>query len=336
MRNQYTAFSEGAALLDLTTRETVLDVRGADAEDYLQRMLSCDLRQVTRTAGGGVGRPGTLMTGKGKLVAVFSVFRVAGDSGDLFRVVVERSALTPLRDALERLVILEEVEFAAPDVAVLSVQGPEADRILQGESAGGEPLPSEPLAHFPLELGDGQRGAVVLHPRSPAGGWDLLVPASRRQMLIDSLVAEGVIPVDEDEIDRQRILAGIPRFGVDGTTENLPLEAGYDGAIAEGKGCFAGQEVVARIRTYGHVNRRLCRIRCDSESLPSTDAEVRQVGEPNDEQGPVIGRVTSATRTPDGASSIALGFIRYRHAIIGTRLEIDGAGEAEIDLVIGG
>ena len=342
------AFSSGAALLDLGEREALLEVRGGDAEDYLQRRISCDLRRASAIPGGGAAIPGTLMTAKGKLIAPFVLWRVprasAGPAAERFLLSVERPALAPLRAELERLVILEEVEIAERPLSILSVQGPAADRVLQGESAGGEPLPARPLEFATLEIGAPEPGLVMRRSRSPAGGFDLIVPSAAREGLRARLATEGALPVGEAAIERHRIAAGIPRFGVDATSENLPTECGYDDAIAYDKGCYAGQEVVARIRTYGHVNRRLCRLRIAGGTVPRVGAEIRAASgpEPAPEEGSgpgdpprAIGAVTSADRAPVGDHAVALGSVRYRSAIAGSTVVVDGAGDAVIDLVIG-
>jgi len=343
------AFSAGAALLELGEREGVLEVRGRDAADYLQRRLSADIRRVVLSGETGRGAPACLLTGKGKLIAPLRVLRLGAAPGSgasagpgapadgRFLLLVERPALAPLAEGLASLVILEEVEIAERDLAILSVQGPAADRVLHGESAGGEPLPAGPHEWVSLDVGAAERGIVLRAARSPAGGFDLILPAGRREAVRSRLVAEGALPVGEEAIERHRIAAGIPRFGVDATAENLPTECGYDDAIAYDKGCYAGQEVLARIRTYGHVNRRLCRLRLAGEGLPPIGAELRAAEEPDKS----IGAITSAARDPGGEGgegtgrAVALASVRHRHVRPGALLSIDGGGAATIDLVIG-
>lgn len=337
MADEDRAFREGAALLDLGGRETVLEVRGRDAEDYLQRRLSCDLRRATATPGGGAAIPGTLMNAKGKLIAPFVLWRVpaakvapGAPAGERFRLAVERTALDPLREGLERLVILEEVQIALAELAILSVQGPTADRVLHGESAGGEPLPAAPLAFAALEVGAAEPGLVMRRSRSPAGGFDLLVPAGVREGLHARLEREGARTVGEEAIERHRIAAGIPRFGIDATSENLPTECGYDDAIAYDKGCYAGQEVVARIRTYGHVNRRLCRLLLAGDVLAPIGAELRAEEEPEK----AIGAITSAAREPGGKGVIALARVNRRHARAGQGLRYGNIGNGRVTAVV--
>ena len=325
------AFLEGVALLDLDEREAVLEVRGADAEDFLQRMISCDLRKVPATAAGGGGLPGTLMTGKGKLIAPFQIHRlIHGTSEARFWLFAERGAVTALETALEKFVILEDVTFHRPEVAILSLQGPEADRQLEGESAGGDPLPAEELARVRVDLGPAGEAWVIRRTRCPAGGWDFVLPRSEKGRLLDHWRSGGAIDAGEESIDRFRILVGEPRFGVDATEQNLPPEVGYDAAIAYDKGCYAGQEVVARIRTYGHVNRRLCLVRGEAPVAPGDEL---RVGEGDEEK--VVGQATSATENPSGEGWVALAVVRYRHANPEGELVSPGGARLTIERVIG-
>ena len=328
MNSAHAPFLEGAALLSLDAEETCLRVTGREAEDYLQRMVSCDLRRATESAEGGRSVVGTLMTGKGRLVAPFRLVREEGRAG--FLLIVERAAHDALREALERLVILEDVSFEDPGLQLLSVQGPAADACLRGESAGGEALPTEEGAWVPLELAPG-RGLVLRTRRSRAGGWDLLLPAAVAEKVAGALQAAGATPADEATIEAHRILAGIPRFGRDATGENLPPEVGLDAAIAYDKGCYAGQEVVARIRTYGHVNRRLCL--CSAPIAPAPGGELRDPeGEP---EARPIGAVTSSAVTPRGGGAF-LASIRYRHAVPGAALLLAGGERGIVERVLGG
>ncbi len=337
------AFLEGAVLLDRTGSEAVLEVRGDDASDYLQRMLSCDLRKLTGDPDRGQGSLGVLMTGKGRLIAPFMVHRMTetgrdGESENCasFWFLLESSVLDGFEAALERLVILEDVSFFRPKVAILSVQGPGADAALLGESVGGEPLPGKEGERVRLELGGGAHAWVVNRPRCLFGGWDFVVPIDLRDSLAAGILERGAIEcADESAVERHRILAAIPRFGVDGTEANLPPEAGYDAGIAYDKGCYAGQEVVARIRTYGHVNRRLCALNLLGSSVPPVAAKIRTLPVEGEEEGKVVGEITSATLDPRSGCAVALGFVRYKKAVLDQPLEIVGVGRATITAVIG-
>ncbi len=325
-------FISGAALLDLTAREAVLEVSGADSEDFLQRMISCDVRKTTLDRSSGVAIPGTLMTGKGKLVAVFDLHRIESE-GPCFWLVVERSAIDPLREALERMVILEEVNIEEPDLAISSIQGPKAMEALIEIGIDGLDAKAADLNRMSAVVESLGTVSVIRKQRSSESGWDVIVQTPRWQKLQELLLANDAVELVTDQaIDAQRVLTGIPRFGVDASTKNLPPEVGYDAAVAEGKGCYSGQEVVARIRTYGHVNRRLVQVELRGAELPSNGAEI--FASENGERGKSIGHVTSSAVDSQESRSIALGFVRYKKAVVGEPLFVEES-EARILRVVG-
>ena len=115
-------------------------------------------------------------------------------------------------------------------------------------------------------------------------------------------VPAAVPLLDDVELERLRIQAGTPRFGLDIDDRVLPAEAGLDErAISFTKGCYPGQEPIARLRYRGHANRSLRVLRLESGPVPSRDAEVHS-GER------AVGRVTSAV--PDGDGALALAYVR--------------------------
>jgi folate-binding protein YgfZ len=131
-----------------------------------------------------------------------------------------------------------------------------------------------------------------------------------------ALEAAGSQPVPEETAEILRLEAARPRFGSDMDSTNLPDEMGLAGAISTTKGCYVGQEVVARLRTYGRVNKRLVRFRFPERAIPPGTALRR----PDDEAPARIeaGRVSSSTVSP-ALGPIGLGFA-FRDIADGDRL----------------
>jgi len=124
--------------------------------------------------------------------------------------------------------------------------------------------------------------------------------------------------VAEDELELLRILAGTPRFGREIDERVLPAEAGLtERAVSFTKGCYPGQEPVARLHNRGHVNRGLRVLRIDAGEPPSYDAEISF-------EGKAVGRVTSAVVDPDGGV-LALGYVRVE-VPAAAELTVAGAG----------
>ena len=306
-----------AARLDLRDSVGAALVHGADAEAYLQRQISGDLRKATPDR----GILSTLMTRKGKLVAAFELYRVPDGAG--FVVVCERTGLAPLLEGLERLVILEDVQFVAECAEVWSVQGPTATAVLNSAAGAALPDDAEERAVSSLSIGGAELRAVR-RARCAAGGWDLLVPADASDAVVAALETAGAEAVDAMEAETARIVAGIPRFGVDADDSNLPPESGYAGAISYDKGCYVGQEIVARIRTYGHVNKELRRIDV-SGGVPEVGAEVRH-------DDAAVGTVTSVAPAEGGA--VAIAYLKRAYLEPETTVEVV-VGESTCSATVG-
>ena len=119
-----------------------------------------------------------------------------------------------------------------------------------------------------------------------------------------------------------RIETGTPWYGVDIDDSNLPQEVGrIDRAVSFTKGCYIGQETIARIRTYGHVNRSLVGLKADGDSPVTSKSKVIRGGKE-------IGHVTSSVWSPSVNSMIALAYVRRGNQDPGTPVEIDIAGQA--------
>jgi tRNA-modifying protein YgfZ len=231
-------------------------VAGPDAEDYLQRMLSNDV-----TAGELV--PALLLTPKGRLVAPVRVWRRGQDD---FLLLTEPELGEVVRATLLRSRFAAKCEIE-PEEHVSTV--------VFGDAEG---LPGEiPGTVEVLDLT--VPGTLETDVRTPAPSTDLTVPGT----------------VNSDELERARIEAGVPAWGKELDDAILPAEAGLDEThISFTKGCYPGQEPIARLRHRGHVNRRLRVLEVDS-------------AQPGDEivlEGKAVGRVTSAV------PRLALAYVR--------------------------
>jgi aminomethyltransferase len=164
---------------------------------------------------------------------------------------------------------------------------------------------------------------VVSESRGGGEGFDLRFPLESLSSVLSLFEATGLfgppLLCPLSLLEAARIEAGIPRWGAELDENVLPDEAGLAerGAISYTKGCYIGQEIVARIKTYGHVNRLLVRLVVDGEPPPpGSEALV---------EGEKAGRVTSATPVAATGRAIALAYVKREHAAPGTRLTVSTA-----------
>lgn len=157
--------------------------------------------------------------------------------------------------------------------------------------------------------------------RAGFGGYDLWLPrADLSDVWRRWTETEGVQPVGLRALNWARTEAGIPWYGTDMDDRTLPMEMGLDAAISMSKGCYRGQEIVARITHRGNLDRRLAGVVIDCEEPPSRGIEVRS-------QGAKIGEVTSAVHSPRLGKPLALAVLKTDFLQPGTSVEV-GCGES--------
>jgi len=173
--------------------------------------------------------------------------------------------------------------------------------------------------------GKGARAIVAGVNRTGGRGYDLYVPKGSAGVVWDRLIKSGARPVGLRAMETLRIEAGIPRYGVDMNEETIPLEAGLDHAVNYDKGCYVGQEVVARIHWRGHVNWVLSGFLLAGRELPSPGSELRDGNKK-------VGYITSSAYSPSLDRVIALGYIRRELSEPGSEavLNTEDGGIAEL------
>jgi folate-binding protein YgfZ len=310
---QYMALTDRAGFVDVRDRSQIR-ITGADRVKFLHGFCTNDIKRLVR----GTGCEAFLTNAKGKLVG--HVFVFCG-SEDLILETSPGQTETIIRH-LDRYVIREDVQFhdLQSRAAEFFVAGPHAVEALAG--LVGVAVPDVLLAHQTGDVSDVPI-SVRRVPLAVVPAFLLTCPGHRSDELCGRLIAGGVRRCGAEVFDIARMEAGFPLFGRDINEDCLPQEVNRDAvAISFTKGCYLGQETVARIDALGHVNRKLVGLRwSDLDTLPS-DTELTVAGQP-------IGRVTSAVWSPRQRAVLALAQVRGGFAQGGSRLETSW-GVAEV------
>ena len=308
--SEYRSVRSGVGLLDLSNR-AVLQISGPDRLSYLQGMLSNDLRPLVD----GQGLYAAFLTQQGK---------VLGDC----RVLCTENAFIldlwePIKDKiiqhLNRYLVADEVEISdrLDGRGIFSLQGPRSGTLL-ATVVGGERLPEDPMSHSMTSI-EGVAARIIRQSHTGEDGFDVIVSSSEMEKVARSIAAAGdeysVQWVGEEAAEVLRIEAGIPRYNLDFTEEHLILETGLEHAVSYQKGCYLGQEVVERIRSRGHVNKRLSGLILDGEKPAAFGSRI--VSDERD-----VGSTTSSVYSPALERAIALGYIHRDHRAAGTRLTL--------------
>lgn len=281
---QYRQLREECGLLDRSERGKLL-VTGPEAADYLQGQLTNDVEAIEP----GDGAYAALLDRKGHMQGDMRVLR-PGEGPDLL-LDTEPEALEAVRKHLGMYKIGREVDVVdvTTERALLSLIGPRAVEI-----AGSAALPENACDEVTIA------GTDVLAVGTP-DGIDLIFDAEARDRVADALLAAGAAEVSPEAVEILRIEAGRPRFGAEMGTETMPAEAGIvEQAVSFTKGCYIGQETVARLHYKGKPNRHL-------RGLKLSGAAGAQPGDPVLLGEKEVGRLGSTGVSPTfGAIGLAI------------------------------
>jgi folate-binding protein YgfZ len=263
-------------------------------------MLTNDIKSLAP----GAGTQAALLSRLGKLVTDLVVYR----HEESVLLEMERERVGPLMEALSRYIVSEDVRL--DDVsgveALISIEGPRSAELLSRLSNQNQTsLDLEPY-HFTESLIDETplRCSAVRH--GPGPGFDLAVPATRSVFIAEQIMDKGkdfgLHLAGARTTETRRIEAGIPMFGVDMDESHLVLEAGLQDAVSFNKGCYIGQEYVARLAHRGHLNKKLVGLKLEGTNVPSGGNDITGGGRN-------AGRVTCARYSPTLGCPLALGYV---------------------------
>ena len=321
--DEYRALREGVAMLD---RSSVGRLRctGEDALDLLNRLSTNDLVGLEA----GTGAPTVLTSNKGRIVDLLYVFRL--DGGLL--VLTSPDTRQKVVDWIDFYTIIEDVvlEDLTADTAMLSLAGPGAASLL-GKLTGQDLGAVRRYQSLGATI-TGVEAAIYRTDFVPPRAYDLVVDAAQAEDLwaevLDSGRDAGLVPAGAAAVEAVRVEQGIPAHGKELSEDFNPLEANLRDYISFTKGCYVGQEVVARLDTYKKVQKQLMGLAWGSDDSPETGAKLFR-------DGKQVGVVTSGVRSPRLSTGIGLGYVRNAHAVPGTVL-VTELRDTETEVVVAG
>ncbi len=288
---------------------------GKDALDLLHRLTTADLRSLSP----GDGVPAVITTPKGRIVDRVFVHNL-GEDGILL---VAGEGMAPkLVSHFRRFMFREEMamEDTTGSLGQLGLLGP---RARDTAAAAGVPVPVL-LGSTPWDV-SGVRMHVLGEDGSSGEGLSLVFPAERGAdvwtALAPDLIRAGFVSCGDLALEARRVLRGLPATGHEMTEGHNPLEAGLWDAVSFTKGCYVGQEVVARLRTYDKLSRSLVGL------VATEGAPVPERGATLFREGRAVGEITSALVPPGRNAGVALAYVKRGDAEEGTWLSV-GASES--------
>jgi folate-binding protein YgfZ len=315
---EYAAATSGCAAFDATNLGRI-DVRGADAVEFLHRITANDVRALA------VGRSqrNLLLSSKGKVIFDFDLFR----GEDALQIGVRADRAKSLADALEMYHFSEKVAFELANDASAPIElvGPRSADIVRTVSGLAE-LPSD-RGWIRAKFAGGPLTVAAL-PVAGSHGWRLDAGPENARALWQALAQAGAQPAGVVVHDSLRVEAAAAAWGADIDENVYPQEARLESAYSLTKGCYTGQEVIAKIDTYGGLNKRLVALRVSHDDPIARGTRLLRL---DDGEWRDLGVVTSWAYSFVLDTGLVLGFVKRRHQAVGNEFRLgDGPATATI------
>jgi len=310
---EYWATRTNAGLVDLS-HLGLLQVTGKDRLSFLNGLLTNEVLKLNE----GAGVRSALLNTKARVLADLYLYAREDD------LLIETGDVpgAKVRDILDRFIITEDVQVKdiTSEFVHLSLQGQQAAENAR-ELFGTTFADMKTLQHKMLGP-----TMIVIRDRTGQSGYDMIIPNDEAEAVWQGFLLKGVTPVGLDALEILRLEAGYSRYGVDVDENTIILEAGYKDAISFNKGCYLGQEVVARATHIGRVNKNLIQFQTDSDHVPNPKSKLHASGKE-------AGYVTSAAFSPGLKAVVGLGYAQRDFAKVGTKLAVE-SGSGPLPTVI--
>jgi folate-binding protein YgfZ len=326
---EYAAVREGGCgLIDLSSRGRIL-VSGTEAVQFLNGLITNDMKTLAVDS----WMPAAFPSVQGRLIAGVRVVRLKDEGTDknvspAFLIDTEAATHDRVLKTIERFTLAGD--FRVTDVtkqtAQLSVKGTKAADVVRatlGDKAA-ELLHKQsiqiawPLNDQDASGSDKVTNALMVMRESNASeaGFDFVVNVDQALTLWQTLQNAGSRPVGYAALEILRIEAGVPRYGVDMDETNIVTETALDDAVSYTKGCYVGQEIIARIKYRGHVAKKLTGVVFEQPVKVAVGATIDST------DGKEAGRITSVTSSPRLGRTIALAYLKYNYLAAGTSVKV--------------
>ena len=317
---EYAAVRDGGAgLFDLSSRGRI-QVSGGEVVMFLNGLITNDMKTLAVNS----WMPAAFPNVQGRLLAGVRV--IHRDDG--FLIDTERETRETVLKLLERFTMAGDFRVAdvTGETDLLSLQGKNAAGVLRAV-LGDEAADVGRQQVVTAKTENGNRVNVIRATHTAEDGFDLFSDGNAAVDLRDLFTGAGARAVGPEVLESLRIEAGIARYGIDMDDTNVVSETNLDDAVSFTKGCYVGQEIIARIKYRGHVAKKLSGIIVPGEPTLETGAKILSA------DGKEIGRVTSSTFSPRLKRTIALGYVKYDFLTPGTQVKVMSS-EKELSAVV--
>jgi folate-binding protein YgfZ len=316
---EYAAVRErGAGLSDLSSRGRII-VSGSEAVQFLNGLITNDMKTLAVNS----WMPAAFPNVQGRLIASVRVVRLKDEGTGknvtpTFLLDTETATHERVLQTIERFTLAGD--FRVTDVtsqtALLSLQGNDAAAVIR--SVIGNDAADVGANQVVIQSWRAAELTIMRASHTGADGFDVVVDSPQAGVVWDALQGAGARPVGFDALELLRIEAGVPRYAVDMDDTNVVPETNLDDAVSYTKGCYVGQEIIARIKYRGHVAKKLTGLIFAEPAQVAAGALIKA------SDAKEVGRITSVTYSPHLGRTIALGYLKYDYLQPGTNVLVGG------------
>lgn len=309
--DQYKSAKSNGAIIDLSNR-ALIEVNGKDAVSFLHRMLTNDIKNIKS----GSGCYACLLNAQAKIIADMNVFV----ENERTWLAMESSITEKVIGVLEKFTVTDDVTFTnqSKELSILAILGPKAEDAVK--TLFNSDYPKEIFSHGPSKAKDFDCRIFCI---SLFGfkTWCIVIPSQEKSKALEKIKSAaqplGISQIESEIIQILRVESGTPRYGIDLTEDIILPEVKLiePKAVSFTKGCYPGQEIVARIDSRGKFAKQLTGIIVAGDKIPNLGDKIQKSGKE-------IGRITSAVFSPALSKPLALGFVASDYLQVGTEIEI--------------
>ena len=316
---EFGALRGACGVYDLGFRAKIA-LTGGDRVRWLNGMVTNNIRDL----GEGQGVYAFLLNPQGHILGDMFAY----NRGESIIVDTDSAQAEKILATFDHYIIMDDVEVTnlSGQLTALGLSGPKSREVL---AAAGLAVPEMRALQIGSAIWHGEKCALVRGEDEERLSYEVWLAPDRVRQLWEALRAAGAAPVGSEALEMQRIVSGIPRYGVDIRERDLPQETEQARALNFNKGCYVGQEIVERIRSRGAVHRKFTGFISDGAGKISAGLKIAACGKD-------VGEITSAAslRAGDRDKTVALGYIRREAGVPGREVTIGDAKATVVQLPV--
>jgi folate-binding protein YgfZ len=295
-----------------------LRITGKDRVSFLNGLLTNDLSQLKENS----GQHSALLNSRARVLADLHLY----SQTDSLLIDTGASPALHVKEILDRFIITEDVQIndATSDLVEMTIQGPKSSEAIK------QVLGTDVYDLKRFEQRDLGPSMIIARDRTGQSGYDIILPVLEAEPVWHGFLLNGgeigLNPIGSQALEILRLEAGYPKYAADMDENTIVLEAGFKDALSFNKGCYLGQEVVARATHIGRVNKQL--VGLEIETKASVSARSKLMSDGRD-----AGFVTSAAFSPGLGKVASLGYANREFAKEGTRVSVQ-SGETSLSAVV--